>query len=105
MVMRSVWDFRVGREYGQVCLEPAHDPDDASAPPPDDLAELSGEAFDPGIAAAVEAKVFVTPHRDSFDMQVRVWLGMHPLALDHPDCWPVHLAVPLVALSGKVGVR
>ncbi|WP_353650853.1 hypothetical protein ABLG96_08140 [Nakamurella sp. A5-74] len=71
----TAWNFSVYLEYGQVYLMPAWGDSDSPGEEMDDMVDLLGHAFDPGIASGKDSTVFVLPHRDAFGvpLQAQLW--------------------------------
>lgn len=82
MTMTVAWDLKVWLEYGQFYLEPSRADDEPYWDPADDEVEILHRAFAPGIARGRYVTVVVTPHRENFDMDLRVELLDDPPADD-----------------------
>lgn len=97
MTMTQAWDLKVFLEYGQFYLEPGLADDDPYWEPVDDTSETLQQALGwngteytahddaPSIAQGRYSTVVTTPHRDNFDMDLRVEMLDGPAVDDSAD--------------------
>lgn len=97
MTMTQAWDLKVALEYGQFSLETGRAEDMEYWDPEDDDLEILNQAqgwdgteyaapkVAPGIAQGRYTTIVVAPHRDNFDMNLRVEIHDGPPVDDLAD--------------------
>ncbi len=97
MTTTAAWDLKVMLEYGQFYLEPGRVEDEDYWDPEDDTEAILLRALGwngtkyaepdsaPGIAQGRYTTIVSTPHRDNFDMDLRVEMHDNPPADDSAD--------------------